>query len=302
MAPDDERPATEIAAVATEDSIDAFPEEVRGSEPDPGRGAEHSGNIEADLDAYDRARADDSVAATAHLPLAGYPRNRGGVSRLATAVLALLAAAGWGAYVYERTRAFPLTEHPNSPVTAVPADRSVSAPSELRQDASVAPSPPAPAVPSTSVVPAKPHEPSVSEGRRASPEPSVSDGPRERSLVPSALDLDLSGKWVFAMQAESNDGSSAPDGLRRYRIQLRQDAARVSGVAGRLVENGESADSEDAEINFQGTFDGTRLIVTLTEGRSGSPAGRFVLFLEDGVLRGRFTLDGLSGTVEGHRQ
>lgn len=90
-----------------------------------------------------------------------------------------------------------------------------------------------------------------------------------------------------------------------YRFELKQSGGRVSGVARKVAEKGEDVDPAlNPPLAVEGTFDGKRLILTLSRSRRSPGAeGKFVLYPEhDGVLLGRFSVLGVTGVVEGRRQ
>jgi hypothetical protein len=101
---------------------------------------------------------------------------------------------------------------------------------------------------------------------------------------------------------ETGSGDSARH--RGYELQLKQDGRRVSGYAFMAVQNGEGAEQGQEALPVEGTFDGKRLVLTFARrGRYPETDGKYVLQTEDdGVLRGRYSVAGVSGMVEGRRR
>jgi hypothetical protein len=115
----------------------------------------------------------------------------------------------------------------------------------------------------------------------------------------------ISGSWILTTELESPAGERLAASGSGYRFELTENGGRVSGVARKVAENGEVVDpAVHPPLAVEGTFDGKRLIMTLSRSRRSPGAeGKFVLYPEnDGVMRGRFGVAGVMGVAEGRRR
>jgi transcriptional regulator with XRE-family HTH domain len=220
------------------------------------------------------------------------PRRR---RRLALPLVAMLAIAGWGAYFYE---------------TTYRADRSVNPAIATSAPKAVAPAetPPAAAeryVPPNASLDAVPRQTAGVAPKTVPPPPVTSPAPAPTETAAASV-RDVSGSWTMATNVESSRLADFV-GLRLgYEIQLDQAGDRITGQGRKIIENGAAVNSQaQTPISLSGTIAGDRLTLTFTErGTERATQGKFVLLVEDGTLRGRFssTAAQSSGTVEAHRK
>ena len=289
-----------------------------------------------DLDTFDRARADDHPAAAAVAPLPRETPQRRSIGRLVVPALALIAAAGWGAYVYESSRPFGELTSPAD--IAAPTDRDATrAPSPAATPEAVAPTdekgptPPAhqrqdretraaqPAEPPATKTPSPPATKTVDEAQRATPvvaapraaepvaaKPQVEAPADAHAATASRIaiaDNALTGTWALATRVEASSYTRFK-GLRLgYRIALEQNGSHITGKGHKISENGQPlAAAGKTPITVEGTLEGDRVQLTFTEhGRQRASAGRFDLQISDaGLIRGRFISDAArsAGTAE----
>ncbi len=213
---------------------------------------------------------------------------------LALPLVSLLAVAGWGAYFYEVAHRADRDVTPDL-ATSAPKAASPAEPSPATTD---------PSVPSDATADAVPRQ--TTGIARNVPPPTPSPAPAAPASAATAPVRDVSGAWTMATNVES---SSLADfvGLRLgYEIQLDQAGDRITGEGRKVTEKGAAIGSQaQTPISLAGTIAGDRLTLTFTErGTERSTQGKFVLLVEDGTLRGRFssTAAQSSGTVEAHRK
>jgi hypothetical protein len=113
-------------------------------------------------------------------------------------------------------------------------------------------------------------------------------------------DASLSGDWhvnthiTFAARKEF-------EGLALgYRLQLKQDGARLTGRGEKISENGTAlAARQRTPIEVEGERDGDRVMLQFTErGARRASGGTFFLRVEDAKLRGTFASDAASSKGE----
>jgi hypothetical protein len=267
------------------------------------------------------------------------PANRG-LARVAVPLLALLAAIGLGAYLYETTRPFPArgqiappaishdnataavnqSAEPTEPAgqDAVRTARETTPRADITtrggdtampRDETTARSEPKPSRGGESVSPEEASRPSTASHHAPKPldapdAPSPSTATRNEDGT--AAVRDLSGYWTLDTRVESSS-MNAYEGLQLgYRLQLQQSGNRISGDGVKTLENGRAlGESAQTPIAVHGTLDGTRLTLTFTErGRQRETGGKMILDVQDdGVMRGRFSSSaaGSAGTAEARR-
>ena len=233
-------------------------------------------------------------------PDVAYVRPRRSVAaRLALPLVALIATAGWGAYLYERTR--PLPAVGGSPVPAVqprsaPPDASVQPPSASSDTTGATGAPRATTgslAPdaATANAPAQPGAPA--------------EAARAETPVAGSLPV-LSGPWTLSTRVESTSYKRFVGLKLGYELQLQQDGDRITGEGRKIAENGKPlAAKSRTPLTVSGVRDGNAFTLRFTERGARRPSeGTFSLQLhEDGVLRGRFTSSAArsAGSVEARR-
>jgi cytoskeletal protein RodZ len=256
-----------------------------------------------DFDAEeDLARAQTAAAAAAERAEARQSRRKYG---LAIPLLAMIAAAGWGAYLGERhsvhrdetteaseerdanTAATPPLPDRESQPEAGQSPAANETPSELSQDTSgpsYTSSPQARATSGTvdrpTAPPAwtRPETPGRNRRTANQPQPAAPQGepaatqaqppapvPAERSEAPSSVP-DVTGSWRLATQIESTS-YAAYSGLRLgYEMRLEQEGARVTGTGRKVSENGNGIGRRaQTPVTVSGTIEGDRLTLNFVE-------------------------------------
>jgi hypothetical protein len=276
---------------------------------------------------------------SAFLPESAFPsppphQHSRGFARYVVPVLALLAAIGVGAYLYEVNRPFPasaeievpaLSEENSQDAAMARADARRDTPERAAGEnvaSEPAKEPPAaiPAPPPAEAPVVAPREGSsraaVDNPPRASREtntgvtreiPPLDVPPRDTDrTAPAAATAELSGFWTLDTRVESSSYGGYEGLQLGYRLQLEEDGNRVSGSGIKIQENGRSLDDRaQTPIVVRGTRDGNRITLTFTEqGARRSSEGKMILDVsDDGVLRGRFSSSAArsTGTAEARR-
>ena len=276
-------------------------------------------------DSLDGFAAEDDLAAAA---LANQEEARIATARRRTGIaiplLALLAAAGWGAFIYERrtedrditapvtvseTRAsepVPYTER-TIPAEANPPSVSGATPSAASQDTPSASYTPTPKAAATSGTVAPTNAPvNGSRPAEAAPPTAAGAAPAQTDRIVSPSSTDVTGSWRLATQIESTS-YAAYSGLRLgYEMKLEQEGGRVTGTGRKITENGNGIGPRaQTPVTVSGTIEGDRLTLNFVERGARRPTqGKFVLLIDDeGTLRGRFSSNAAksSGRVEAYR-
>ena len=264
------------------------------------------------------AEIDLAAARAALTPFEPEPRR----SRLILPLLALVAFAGWSAYLYEvyRRPATAAVSVPSPAPSDVPKDNQATTGGNLpspadeqrralaanagaveRESAGTA---------GTAVPPAQPPPDAAPKSPNAEPpaEPPTAGTPAatrsaSTTVAPAG---DVSGNWRLSTRVEASNTSEFTGLNLGFDIQFHQAGNRITGTGRKVIENGAAiAGQAQTPIFLAGTIAGDRLTLTFTErGALRSTQGKFVLLLEDaGTLRGRFTSTAAqsSGRVEAHR-
>jgi hypothetical protein len=237
-------------------------------------------------------------------------------------MIAVMAGAGWGAYLFESTRlanldvAAPGAAPKPRPAEPLPVPYSENA---------IAPDPSPRGTTGSSTGAVLPDTGSIAETRTppADPSPQAASRPvpptsRAQTPVrpattakpPSVETIsavpDLTGSWTIATQVESSSYKGYA-GLRLgYELKLEQDGARVTGVGRKVTENGAGIGPRaQTPMTVTGTIQGDRVTLNFVErGARRATQGKFVLLVDDDeTLRGRFTSTAAqsSGRAEAHR-
>jgi hypothetical protein len=279
----------------------------------------------------ERERADDSLGAL----LIARPRTRRAKSGIGWAVgaLVLVAAAGWGAFLFERTRPSQDTpgpvERPVAPRDAVaaaragvervtppePATRAVDDATHARgapQEPSTAgpvTTPRAPVKSATAATTPSAAAPTPATPIAASASHHASSGtPADKSTAANAPtpDIDLAGSWTLTRNVESSRFNAFTGMSFAYRLQLQHQGGRITGSGRKITENGKDVDA-DAQtlVRVEGTLVGERLELRFVEGiGSQQRSGKYVLMVaQPNLLQGRFSSNAANsqGTVEVRR-
>lgn len=200
---------------------------------------------------------------------------RGGVRRFVVPLLLLIAALGWGAYVYQAN---------GRRIRETTADAIVSLPR--------------PASPGSSVADATSSAPR---------ERAIADAPATAKITPVTDSLqNVSGSWTLATHVESSSYARFEGLQLGYEIELEQAGDRVKGAGRKVTQNGDGIGPRaQTPISVDGTINGDRLTLTFNERGARRPTqGKFILLVDEGGrLRGRFssTAAHSSGSVEAHR-
>ena len=249
----------------------------------------------------------EAVAASHRLP-----SRRGAALAPLVLPVVLLTAIGTGAYLTTRSGSEQPAQGTRASVTTAPATaaRAVTPTPTLRTSADATPvgtSGTAPRAGSpASVGEAKPPAPVAIE---KPPAPVTVEKPPAPVAVkqPAATPAsDLSGNWNLATQIESSS-VSAYEGLRLgYRMDLRQQGDRITGVGRKVTENGRAITAAgQTPITVDGRIEGNELALRFVErGERRASEGTFTLRrAENGVWRGRFSSDAAqsAGAVEARR-
>jgi cytoskeletal protein RodZ len=256
---------------------------------------------------------------SAHVPYVAHApaRPARGRARLALPVLALLAAIGWGAYLYESSRPLGLdVTAVSAPPPASPTELATTgtgaAPREARPNdlpaTAPAPDTAAPparpvstATPPVSASPSRPVESPAQSAAAPQPQSIGTSGSAARS-VPN-----VSGSWSMATHVESSSDSPLAGQKLGYEVKLEQDGDRVTGVGRKVSENGSGIVSRaQTPVTVSGSITGDRLTLNFVERRGAErpTQGKFVLLIDEGgTLRGRFSNNAArsSGRVEARR-
>jgi hypothetical protein len=233
-----------------------------------------------DIDALDRARADEGVADAPILRVLALPKPRERrAADMALPLLAVLAVAGWGAFLWERMQPTSLPDVVQAaPTAAVTASSNVLTEQLLPARALAAFAP-------------------LAADRRA-PAPSAP------AVV--AATTNISGSWTLTRAVESSSYNAFTGMTFGYEVRLQQRGGRITGSGTRVSENGRDlAKGSQVPVRLQGTIAGDKLTLNFTEGTgSRRRSGRFLLVVEEpGLLRGRFSSNAASskGTAEAQR-
>ena len=256
--------------IATDD-IDSFP-----SEDSPYARA----LILDDIDALDRARADEPLADTPIFPAAiAFPTPRRRPGGMALPIVAILAVAGWGAFLWERLQPTSLLDV----VQAAPTAALTGSNNPLTEHV----------LPARALAAFAP----LAADRRA-PAPSTPPA--------VAASTNISGSWTLTRAVESSSYDAFTGMTFGYELRLQQRGGRVTGSGTRVSENGRDlAKESQVPVRLQGTLAGDKLTLNFTEGTgSRRRSGKFLLVVQEpGVLRGRFSSNAASskGTAEAQR-
>jgi transcriptional regulator with XRE-family HTH domain len=276
-----ERPAEEAEEyVLVPEDIETFPTEEHVSH-------ETALPAGAQLEWYDQnisaVRAFDTEAASpaalspvvTSKPVVRKPRPLG---RVAIPMLALIAATGWGAYLYRMTQSFSHSLTPEIPAVTPRLGAAPERPVTHEADREAASQRSPGLVAET---------PDAARTRDS--------GEREDSAVQAGSGesvVDVSGPWMVTTRVESSRVSRFV-GLRLgYELELRQEGNRVIGLGHKVSENGKAlVAGARTPISVAGTLDRDRLALTFTErGVRRATEGEFSLTVTpSGVLQGRFS-------------
>jgi hypothetical protein len=252
------------------DDIDSFP-----SEDSPYARA----LILDDIDALDRARADEAVADAPILRAITLrkPRERRAAG-IALPLVAGLAVAGWGAFLWERMQPTSLLDVLQAAPTAAVTGSNNPLTEQL--------------LPARALAAFAP----LAADRRA-PAPST-------PVV--AASTNISGSWTLTRAVESSSYDAFTGMTFGYEVRLQQRGGRITGSGTRVSENGRDlAKGSQMPVRLQGTIAGDKLTLNFTEGTgSRRRSGKFLLVVEEpGLLRGRFSSNAASskGTAEAQR-
>ncbi len=233
-------------------------------------------------------------------------------------LLALLAAAGLGIYLYMSSTALDhdgSTSAKNLETTRPEsANQTTTANVPFSENVITPEPPPAPAAPDAGA--ASQDTPSNLSTAVTPPQPPAPDPPAESAKIPAASrpesvatsgsSPDVTGSWSLATQIESSSLTRF-EGLKLgYEMQLEQDGDRVTGTGRKVTENGNGIGPRaQTPVTVTGTIAGDRLTLTFVERGTRRPTqGKFVLMMDDaGTMRGRFSSNAAqsSGRVEAHR-
>ncbi len=217
---------------------------------------------------------------------------------MVSVLLAMIAAAGWGAFfsqlarpIEEQTRLVEETAPPverNNPVASEPL------PSPERDESATSRD-----TPSNFDTPVPRSEPVEAM-------PSAEKPARQDSIATSGLLPNVAGSWMLSTQVESGSDASFTDLQLAFELQLQQQGDRVTGVGRNVAENGSAIGSgAQTPITIDGTIAGKRLTLNFVERSTARTThGKFVLLLqEDGTMRGRFSSTAAQspGLVEARR-
>jgi hypothetical protein len=118
-------------------------------------------------------------------------------------------------------------------------------------------------------------------------------------------DVSLDGEWQFTTHVRSATREQFEGLTLGYRLQLKQDGARVTGQGQKISENGETLGTRQrTPIVVEGEREGDRLMLKFTErGSRRASGGTFFLRLDDDRWRGTFASDaaGSKGDVSAER-
>jgi cytoskeletal protein RodZ len=320
-------PSTEFVYVTDETSgsadadLDSFPAESNVAFD---LGPPHT-SIPWDADLVVRDEAAPPIRARRHSP-----------APFVAVVVALLAAAGLGAYLYDISRR-PEGAQGIEPDTS----ESRGEPEQLAPPAPDAPpaapaEPTEPAAPATTATPRSRPAASVEQPALAAPagfnasavnardirrtpftpaagvpegrgEPNARSEPDTPSAAAVPPATDVSGTWTLDTRIEASSYRDYEGLQLGYRLELRQDGSRVTGTGVKTTESGRQLGSAaQTPMLIQGTISGERLTLTFVErGLSRTTHGKMILDVtDDGVLRGRFssTAAQSNGLVEARRR
>jgi hypothetical protein len=271
----------------TDDPLDAFPAEEREEERKVVNldAAEERMRLLADLDVWDRAIANDSQKLAMHNPSSFAAAASVTWSRSATLVLGLVAVIGWGAFVFERTRALPL-------------DFASIEESRVRPDALIDAKPLRPVART-----ARPVRPVTPPAAAITPigevPPTVADVSAPPPVTTPAMDV--SGAWVFSTTTRSGMRGTS----EHFHVELTQRGGRVYGIGRPVSESGaEIGKASKSPITIRGTMDAEQLTLTFRNSATARGAARtFVLRPEDDShLRGNVNASRASAAAEARRR
>lgn len=182
----------------------------------------------------------------------------------------------------------PAREEPRmgAPASGLAGSSPPVAPSAREHPAAAAGERPAPSPP-----------PAGASAAPVNPEPAGEPAPAGVSSRAPATDV--SGTWILTTVLERTAYRDLTGLEYGYRLELRQDGDRVTGVGVKATENGrEIADAAQAPVRVEGIIDGDRLELTLLEeGPQRVNRGRVMLYADgEGHLRGRFATSAPEGT------
>jgi hypothetical protein len=328
--------------VAVPDEWKVFTEEI---DTFPREGHEPTLVVEHDFvdDIIERVRAGQAAVVPAVMsPHADTLRSRGRLVHLALLAFALIAAAGWGAYVYERTRLSPTADSKSGSAMAQDLDiASTGASGAARVGRATAASGTTDAMQTsrttdeigesnvsdaivTGVAGAAEAADATPQNKNALPrggahftpegraEPTLSA--RRASSAPAtsvsptaASSVDVSGSWALAADIEIGSDATSQAARLGYVLDLQQVGNRITGTGRKVTENGQAVDESDqVTLKVAGGIARDRLTLTFTEHSINHIGyGRYVLILQnDGTLLGRFASDvpRVGGTVAAARQ
>lgn len=248
----------------------------------------------------------------APMPLAPVPAPRGRARRALT-LLALLGAAGWGAYVYESSPPLDLdiiamlAPRSSSPTDTAPT-ATATAPSEAPPN-DAPPNDPPLASNESAAAPEADRKPDTGGSASATASEITRPIPARPQSVATSSSLagpiqNVSGQWRLDTLVETSD-SSFEELKLHYEMKLAQDGDRVTGFGTKISENEGIGPRTHTPVTVTGTIAGGRLTMNFVE--RGTPPGtrsRFVLLVDEaGTFRGRFSSSAApsSGHVEAHR-
>jgi hypothetical protein len=238
-----------------------------------------------DDDIWDRAVAYDSptLALQTDATIASPPHHSS--SRALTIVLGIVAVIGWGAFLFERTKALPQWAPTVSSDTAAPADALLEA-RPLKLVARAA----------RTVRPVRPPAALLAASRFAPPPAAKTSSPP----APAAPAMDVSGAWLFVTQTKTGTRVNS----QRFHVELTQDGGRVYGVGRPVTATGaETTKTSKSPITIRGTMT-QELTLTFRDSaaRRGAPPTYVLRPQDDGHLRGRVTTSRSGASVEAHRR
>jgi cytoskeletal protein RodZ len=130
-------------------------------------------------------------------------------------------------------------------------------------------------------------------------DPAFAGEPAPPGISSRTSATDVSGAWILTTVLERTAYRDLAGLEYGYRLELRQDGNRVTGVGLKATENGrEIADAAQAPVRVEGIIDGDRLELTLLEkGPQRVNRGRVMLYADgEGHLRGRFAISAPEGS------
>jgi cytoskeletal protein RodZ len=249
-------------------------------------------------------------------------------SRFVLPMLAVLAAIGVGAYLYDENRSFPEREEIAVPAVSQENAQAAQAtpppaiapgatqPDALPAAANATPASRSPRARATPTATPAANAAAASDKGASPPDTASATGTEAPSSAPTAAPGEapaakadtsntassgmasnssvpsLAGFWTLDTRVESSSLREFEGLQLGYRLELLQDGARITGHGVKTTENGDAIGSTaQTPITIAGTLDGRRLTLTFTErGTERESHGKMILDVyEDGVLRGRFS-------------